>query len=292
MYTVCDNPECGQRYKIKPELLGKMARCKRCQNIFEVQEYKEPVKIIDLQCDEDDDTCQDQSTQPQTRKRRSPAEVMTENIAIIKAEVKELMPRLNTALDRGDNESDTRLLINKMLQRVLGYSLDDIKTEQKVEGKRADYVLSVNGEDCLIIEAKKIGMPLKQNQIFQATSYGAHSGIRWVILTNAIVWQLYHLSFGEKIETDLVFSIELRDGLDDDEAYYFYLLSKTGMARKQLLDKLWQKISALCYDNIVNAILTDDVISKIRATLSKQTGCRITNEELRASIENNILQLA
>ena len=179
-----------------------------------------------------------------------------------------------------------------MLQRVLGYSLDDIKTEQKVEGKRADYVLSVNGEDCLIIEAKKIGMPLKQNQIFQATSYGAHSGIRWVILTNAIVWQLYHLSFGEKIETDLVFSIELRDGLDDDEAYYFYLLSKTGMARKQLLEKLWQKISALCYDNIVNAILTDDVISKIRATLSKQTGCRITNEELRASLENNILQLA
>ena len=292
MYTVCDNTECGQRYKIRPELLGQMARCKRCQHIFEVQEYKEPIKIVELECDEDDKSCQDEATQDQGRKRRSPAEVMAENIALIKAEVKNLMPRLLSALERGDNESDTRLLINKMIQRVLGYSLEDIKTEQKVESKRADYVLSINGEDRLIIEAKKIGMALRENQIFQATSYGAHSGIRWVILTNAIVWQLYHISFGEKIETDLVFTIELRDGLDDDEAYYFYLLSKAGISRKQLLEKLWQKISALCYDNIVNAILTDDVISKIRATLSKQTGCKITNEELRTSLENNILQLS
>lgn len=133
---------------------------------------------------------------------------------------------------------------------------------------------------------------VKERQIFQATSYGAYAGIKWALLTNAVVWQLYHISTGDKIETDLVFTIDLRDGLDDDEAHYFYLISKPGMARKNLLNKLWQKISALCYDNIVTAILNDDVISKIRIILSKQTDHKVTNDELRATIEENIFQLA
>ena len=141
-------------------------------------------------------------------------------------------------------------------------------------------------------EAKKTGMALRERQIFQATSYGARAGIKWALLTNAVVWQLYHISTGDKIETDLIFTIDLRDGLDDDEANCFYLISKPGMSRKNLLKKRWKKISTLCYDNIINAILTDDVISKIRTTLSKQTGYKVTNDELRATIEENIFQLA
>ena len=216
---------------------------------------------------------------------------MEDHIKDIRAAVEKFLPRLSAALERQENESDTRLLITKMLQKVLGYNLEDIKTEQKVEGRRADYVISFNNEDVLVIEAKKIGMALRDRQIFQATSYGAYSGIKWAILTNAVVWQLYHISTVEKVETDLVFTIDLRDGIDSEEAHYFYLISKTGMSRKNLLDKLWQKISALCYDNIISAILTEDVISKIRMSLTKQTGCRLTNDELRSAIEENIFQL-
>lgn len=290
MYTVCSNDECGQKYKIKSDMIGLMARCKKCNTIFKVAKYVQAAKTIDLSFDEDEP--QENGTIDERKKRKSPQEVMEENIDLIKQEVNNFLPRLNTSLERQDNESDTRLLINKMLQKILGYKLEDIKTEQKIEGRRADYVLSVNNKNIMIIEAKKTGMALRDRQIFQATSYGARSGIKWALLTNAVVWQLYHISTGDKIETDLIFTIDLRDGLDDDEANYFYLISKAGMSRKNLLSKLWKKISALCCDNIVNAILTDDVISKIRTTLSKQTGYNTTNDELRTAIEENIFQLA
>jgi predicted type IV restriction endonuclease len=289
MLTICPSEDCNQKYKIKPELIGSMGRCKKCNNIFTIEEFKEKPKIFELGL-EDDETHEEEASQ-ETRKRRSPKEIMEENIALIKYEVNDFLPRLNNSLEKQESESDTRLLINKMLQKILGYKLEDIKTEQKIEGKRADYVLSIRDKDVMVIEAKKIGMALKERQIFQATSYGAYSGIEWVILTNAVVWQLFHISTGEKIENDLVFTIDLRDGLDDDEANFFYLISKAGMMRKNLLKNLWGKISALCYDNIVNAILTDQVISKIRTTLSKQTGQWVTNEELRDAIEENIFQL-
>ena len=134
-------------------------------------------------------------------------------------------------------------------------------------------------------------MSLRDRQIFQATSYGAYAGIKWALLTNALVWQLYHISIGDKIETDLIFTIDLMDGLDDEEANCFYLISKHGMSRKNLLENRWKQISTLCCDNIVNAILTDGVIAKIRSTLTKQTGYRVTDDELRTAIEENILQL-
>jgi len=269
--------------------MGSMGRCKKCNTVFEIKEFKPPV-VVDLGFDEDEP--KEEGSPEERKKRKSPKEVMEENIANIKQEVNNFLPRLNTSLEMKDNESDTRLLINKMLQRVLGYKLEDIKTEQRIEGRKADYVLSVKNKDVMVMEAKRIGMALRERQIFQATSYGAYSGIKWALLTNAVVWQLFHISTGDKIETDLIFTIDLRDGLDDDEAHYFYLISKPGMSRKNLLNNLWQKISTLCYDNIVNAILTDDVISKIRTALSKQTGYRVTNDELRDAIEQNIFQLA
>jgi predicted type IV restriction endonuclease len=179
-----------------------------------------------------------------------------------------------------------------VIQHVLGYHISDIKKEQKIEGKKADYVLSIKGENVVVIEVKRIGMNLGEKQIFQAAAYGAYSGIRWVLLTNAIVWQLYRISTGEKIEHDLVFTIDLIDGIDSEEAEYFYLISKEGMSRKNLLENLWQKIRTLSSENIISSMLSEDVISKIRLNLNKLTGYKVTNDELRQVIEEKILQLS
>jgi predicted type IV restriction endonuclease len=292
MFTVCANGNCRQRYQIKPEVLGVMARCKKCNTVFQVTEFVEPAPVIDFEPPgEEEGAPPEGETQEQSRRRRSSREIMAEHIDRIKQNVNTLIPRLNHSHKKQDNESDTRLLINEMLQDVLGYKIEDIKTEQRIEGRKADYVLAINGEDSLVIEAKRIGASLRQQQIFQATSYAAYSGIRWAVLTNAWVWQLYHISTGEKIETDLIFTVDMMDGLNDQEAYWFYLISKNGLARKNLLDNIWRKVSALCCDNIVNAILSDEVIARIRQALHKQTGYRATDEELRTAIEENVLQL-
>jgi hypothetical protein len=289
LFTKCSNEDCGQKYKIKAVLLGQMARCKKCSTVFKIEEYTPPSKIIELDSDADDSATGKDADQ---KTKRSQREVMHEQIEGIKLAVADFLPRLTASLHNQDNESDTRLLINQMLQSVLGFRLEDIKTEQKIEGRRADYILSVNTQDVLVIEAKKIGMALRDNQVFQAATYAAYSGIKWAVLTNAMVWQLFHVSTTDRLKNELVFTIDLKDGLDDSEAFNFYLISKYGFARKNLLDKAWQKISALCYDNIVAAILTDGVITRIRTTLCKISGCSLKDEEVRQTIEENIFQLS
>lgn len=290
IYTKCINEDCGQKYKIKAILLGQMARCKKCSTVFKIEEFIPPSRIIELDADQDESVDEKETGSKKTR--RSTKQVMQEDIEAINSAVVEFLPRLNASLHNQDNESDTRLLINKMLQQILGYRLEDIKTEQKIEGRRADYVLSINNEDVLVIEAKRIGMALRDKQVFQASAYSAYSGIKWVVLTNALVWQLFHVSTSDRVTTELVFTIDLKDGLDEGEAFNFYLISKNGMSRKNILDKAWQKISALCYDNIVEAILTDGVITRIRTTLSKMTGCSLKDEEVRQTVEENIFQLS
>ena len=83
---------------------------------------------------------------------------MQEHVKDIKQAVKDFLPRLNIALENEENESGTRLLIDKMLQSILEYKIEDIKTEQKVEGRKADYVLSIKGNDLMVIEAKRVCM--------------------------------------------------------------------------------------------------------------------------------------
>jgi len=69
------------------------------------------------------------------------------------------------------------------------------------------------------------------------------------------------------------------------------MLSKHGITRKNLLEDSWRKIWALSYDNIIGAILSDEVVTMIRKVLSKQTSYKLTDDELINAIEENILQL-
>lgn len=290
MKTACANLECKQIYNVKPEMIGQKARCKRCNMVFKVLEYIEPAKEITVVLPEQ--PAPNESEEKGERKRRSAQEILNEKLDRITIEVNKILPLLIDSYERKGNESDTRMLLNSVLQFVLGYEISDIKTEQKIESRRADYVLSIKGEPVIVIEAKKVGMNLKESQIYQAAAYGAYAGIRWVVLTNALVWQLYRISTGEKIQHDLVFTIDLLDGLDREEAELFYLISKEGMARKNLLEQRWEKIRALSTENIINVLLDEEVLSKIRTTLIKKTGYKeITKEELRNILEQDILQL-
>lgn len=292
MFTVCSNVNCKQRYGIKPEMIGLMARCKKCNNVFNVEQFVEPPKPVDLETpDETTGTTSCEETNEQTRRRRPPKEIMAEQIACLSKNVNLYIPKLNLAFKKQDNESNTRILIDHMLQEILGYSLDDISTEQKIEGRRADYVLSAGGKEVMVIEAKRVGVQLRDSQMFQATSYAAYSGIKWAVLTNAMVWQIYHISTGEKIETDLIFTIDLMDGLSEDEALNFYMISKQGIVRKNLLEDSWRKIRALSFESIMSAILSEEVVSKIRKILSSKTGYKVNDDELRSAIEENFLHL-
>lgn len=225
------------------------------------------------------------------KKRRSPQAVIAEQTQRMKALIKPILPQITSAASNGVNESGTRLVLDRIFQDVLGYTLDEIKTEQKIQGRAADYVLSPDGLDTIVIEAKRAGTPLRQRQIFQATSYAAYSGIQWAILTNLTEWQFYKVSTVDKVDPQLVFTIDLSRSLDDDNAYYLMLISKFGVVRKGLIEKLWLKRVGLKAETLIAALLNDDVITKIRVIVCKETGVSVSNEEVKKAIETEVLKI-
>ena len=224
------------------------------------------------------------------RRRRTLQDVLTAQVEEIKTRYRAIQPLLKRVMQDSPNESQSRLLLDRILQDVLGYSLGEIKTEQKIQGRAADYVLAPGGVDALVIEAKRIGAPLRDKQIFQATSYAAYSGIRWALLTNVVNWQLYRVATENKVEADLVFALDLQGGLDGDSAYRLMLLSKTGITRCELLDKLWRKKVALSQESLIAAILNEEVLNKIRAVLLRERGYPLTNQEIQDAIEREVLR--
>ncbi|MDQ7084255.1 MAG: type I restriction enzyme HsdR N-terminal domain-containing protein [Sulfurovum sp.] len=154
-----------------------------------------------------------------------------------------------------------------------------------MQGRRADYILSVNNVDCIVVEAKKAGMALREKQVFQATSYGAYSGIKWALLTNLNQWQLYYINAGDKIEPELVFCIDL-DVIRDEDVEMLFKISKNGILRKGLLDKVREKNRALSQANIISTLLTDNVLDKMRTTINKDSAYKVSNEEIQKTLES------
>ncbi len=223
------------------------------------------------------------------RQRRTLQDILAAQAEAIKTRYRIIQPLLRRAMQDSPNESQSRLLLDRILQDVLGYELGEIKTEQKIQGRIADYVLAPGGQEALVIEAKRLGAPLRDKQIFQATSYAAYAGLRWAVLTNVMTWQLYRVSTKDKVEANLVFTLDLSN-LDDESVYRLMLISKAGITRCDLLEKVWQKKAALSQESLMAAILNEDVLNKIRMVLMRERGCPLTPLEIQDAIERELLR--
>lgn len=228
------------------------------------------------------------STEPviTTSRRRSPGEIWREKAEAVQSALSEFLPQIQSACESQLNESNTRMILDKLFMDVLGYSMDEIKAEQRVQGRKVDYVLSINDKDILACESKRAGLPLRDKHVFQASSYGAYSGIRWVLLTNLVTWRIYHVSASDRVTASIVFSVNLDQELSIEDCEKLLLISRYGMARKGKLEKLWNEISALTRENLIQAMLTDDVVNRVRLVIKRDTGCRFDNDTIQQALED------
>ncbi len=117
---------------------------------------------------------------------------------------------LGEAKNRDISESDTVVIIADMLSDIFGYKKYlEITTEFAIRGTYVDLAVQVDGNVRFLVEAKAIGVDLKDNHIKQAIDYGANHGIEWVVLTNGAVWQVYKIHFKQPIDKAMIFEIDL-----------------------------------------------------------------------------------
>ncbi len=202
----------------------------------------------------------------------------------VKKSLKKFLPYLIKAQEDDLKEADTTLPILKVFEETLGYDpLGDIAKECPIQGKFVDIALKIEGTIRLFVEVKSAGTKLHSDHIGQAERYAAEGNIPWVVLTNGVVWILYHLSFGKGIRYATAFSVELASDAIDKAAEKLALLHKHSIAKGELED-YWQKRSALRPESIGRAIFTEATLKAIRREIHHHDEILIDEEDLAQAI--------
>lgn len=209
------------------------------------------------------------------------------------ANVPKFQKVLKIAKDRDVNEADTVSIINDIMGDVLGYDKYlEVTSEFAIRSTYCDLAIKVDDKVQFLLEAKAIGMELKENHIRQAIDYGANHGIQWVILSNGIEWQIYRIRFEQPINYDLVcqFDFSQLNLKDDRDQNVLFLLSKEGLS-KNAREDFYDKVQSVNRYVIGSLILSESVLSVIRRELRKiSEGVKIDLREVEHIVKNEVLK--
>jgi predicted type IV restriction endonuclease len=206
----------------------------------------------------------------------------------ISKQLRKYIPILKKAREQGVNEAETSLRISKLFEDVLGYDLfEEISKEHVIKDRCVDYAIKLNGEVEFLVEVKRAGLNLRGKHIEQASHYASQAGIPWVVLTSGGYWQLYHLTFDEGIQCDLIWSIDILEDNIKETAPKLALLHRKSVIKGEL-DDHYLKFETLSAKSILQAIFQENVIRMISSHLKKMSGIRIGPEDLAKSIKDMI----
>ena len=194
-----------------------------------------------------------------------------------KAKLKELVNQFSKANLNKDhvseqNEEWIKWNYIEPLLEILGWGRSDIEKEYRVLKGRADYLLKIGNEETLVVEAKKAGVSLAEEEGRQAVSYAYHRKIKFAVLTNFKEIRVYHaLSNIKNIDKNLlkfddgaIFRLSFDQFVDKFDK--LFLLSRESFENGTIY-KLLSKKDEKALKPIDESILDD--LLEIRELLSK-----------------------
>ncbi len=207
--------------------------------------------------------------------------------------LKKYQPILADARSRDISETDTVMIVSDMLADLLGYKkFVEITAEHAIKGTYVDLAVKVGEETRFLLEAKAIGVELKDAHVKQAIDYGANKGIEWVILTNGATWRVYKIIFKQPIDKSLVFELDaLTTSPKNAEAIECLgNLSREGFTQSSMTALLQQR-QATGKFSVAAILLSEPVIAVARRELRRcYPNVRIDEETLRQVIETDVLK--
>jgi predicted type IV restriction endonuclease len=211
----------------------------------------------------------------------------------LSSEVTKFKKILESARDRDVNESDTVTIITDMLNDVFGFDkYSDITREFVIQGTYCDLAVKNAGKVEYLIEVKAIGLDLKDNHLRQAINYAAKSGIKWVVLTNGILWKIYRVLVDGQVSHELVIEmnfLEINPRKTEDQECLF-LLCKRGVD-KDLIEELYEHRQSVNRYSVAALLLSDSVISVVKRELKKiKPGLKVTDDEVKKTIETEVFK--
>ena len=218
-----------------------------------------------------------------------PAKVVTR----LKEEVPKFQKVLTSARDRDINEADTVVIITDMLNDVFGMDkYSEVTREFAIKGTYVDLAVKLDGKIEYLIEVKAIGLDLRENHLRQAVDYAAKEGVKWVVLTNGIDWEVHRVIVSGQVSNERIVRFNFLDltTRKDADLDMLFMLCRRGMA-KDLIEDYFERQQA-CNKFTIGALLSSEpVVGIVRRTLRQLTpGLKITAEEIEQSIVNEVIK--
>lgn len=187
------------------------------------------------------------------------------------------------------DESATRLMINSLLTDVLGYTeLEEIKTEYRIRGEYADYVIQLARKKYFVVEVKSIQLDLTEKHLRQSINYAANEGIDWIILTNGKSIELYKVLFGKPISARKIFDFDISENDDFKKmSEYLVFLSKKSVEKEELFN-FWKRFEALEPIQLSKNLYDINIIKFLRKILKQKTGLYFNDNDILDSIHKII----
>ncbi|MCH7817885.1 MAG: type I restriction enzyme HsdR N-terminal domain-containing protein, partial [Proteobacteria bacterium] len=89
-----------------------------------------------------------------------------------------------------------------------------------------------------MIEVKAIGLELSSKHLKQAVNYASREGIKWVVLTNGMKWEIHRVSLEDKVQNEKIFTIDFTDlnPKHKEQQELLFLLCKRGVQKDLIGD--------------------------------------------------------
>lgn len=221
------------------------------------------------------------------------ATISTKVAKRLSSTIKRYQSILETAKARDLNESDTVTILTDILADVFGYDkYNEITTEKSIRGTFCDLAIKIEGQFKFLLEAKAIGLELKEAFIKQAVDYGSNDGIEWIVLTNGVSWKVFKIIFGKPISHELVLEFNFLElsHKDDDHLQQLFVLSKEGWDKSAINQHFMRKQTFNRY-SLGAVTLSDPVVQVIRRELKRlNTDVKIEIEEIKDLLMNEVLR--
>jgi hypothetical protein len=209
------------------------------------------------------------------------------------AKLKNFKNIANSHRSKDVSEADTVTLVKDIFSDIFGFDkYTELTSEQLIRGQFCDLAVKIDGKIKFLIEVKSAGTELNDRHIQQAINYGSNQGVNWVILTNAIQWQMFKIKFGQPPSHELVASFNLIeiDPKKESDLQMLFLLAKEGISA-DAIQSFHQKISLLNRYTISQVLTSEPCPSVIRKEFRKLfPDVRVDNDAIQLMLTEEIIK--
>lgn len=208
------------------------------------------------------------------------------------AGLRRYQPIVKKLKERDVSEADTVTVIKDMFCDIFGYDkYTELTSEQQIRGTFCDLAIRVNEKIHYLAEVKSAGTNLSEGHLRQAVNYGAHHGIEWVILTNAVSWKIYRIKFSQPISWDEVCCFDVADlsTRSGEDLAKLYMLSRESVATDVL--QAFHRQSQILNRYVVAELLQSEaMLGALRKEFKRLFDVKASPEELRGILVTDVVK--